>query len=179
MKKYNKITVILLVMILTCVIAITASFSWLDRPNGTVENVNKLTLTDASAVIKSKNCTVETYQCDLVGGVLNDGTVVANGEVTIASGKTQYFKTVITNSSASKNNVSLVNLELEGATSATTVNILSPLKTSETYLVEGMMSLVNHLTVAESGTVTVEWYVCNKDSSTITVSNLPEISYYS
>lgn len=175
MKKLNKITVILLALMLTCVIAITASFSWLTRPNGTTDNANAIGLT-GTAVVKTIHCTSTTYTCSMVNGALEEIVVATSGAVTIPANSTQYFKTVITNNAESKNNISLTNLQLSGGTGAT-VNCLSPLKTSVAYS-EGV-SVADHLTIDASGTLTVEWYICNKGSAEITVTNVPEIFYYS
>ena len=176
MKKFNKITVILLALMLTCVIAITASFSWLTRPNGTTDPANAIGLTGTAVVKTANNCDIQTSICNMVNGELDEGTPVLIDSVTIPANSTQYFKTVITNKADSRNNVSLTNLQLSAATA--TVNSLSPLKTSVAYK-SGGVSVAEHLTIEAKGSLTVEWYICNNGSELITVTNLPEITYYS
>lgn len=176
MKKFNKFAIICLIVILASVIALTASFSWLDRPDGTIEG-GSMRLT-ASAVVKSENCSVTTYACTLDNGKIIQGDeVTTTGSYSISAGGSQYFRSQVTNNDSVPNNISLANLNLSGAGSTQIIN-LSPLKTTSAY--SSGMYISKHLTVDANNTLNVEWYIYNSGSSDITVTfaNLPEISYY-
>ena len=170
MKKLNKLGLICVVVMLISVLAITASFSWLTRPNGEV-NANSMKLSNASAVVKSENCSVTTYACTLDNGKIIQGDeVTTTGSYSISAGGSQYFRSQVTNNDSVSNNLS-------GADSTQIIN-LSPLKTTSAY--SNGMYISKHLTVDANSTLNVEWYIYNSGSSDITVTfaNLPEISYY-
>lgn len=177
MKKLNKLGLICVVVMLISVLAITASFSWLTRPNGEVK-ANSMKLSSASAVVKSEKCSVITYACTLDNGKIIQGDeVTTTGSYSISAGGSQYFRSQVTNNDSVPNNISLANLNLSGAVSTQIIN-LSPLKTTSAY--SNGMYITKHLTVDANSTLNVEWYIYNSGSSDITVTfaNLPEISYY-
>lgn len=180
MKKLNKLGMLSVVIMLISVLAITASFSWFTRPNGTKE-ADSLSLSGVTAVVKSQDCNVKTFASKMENGLLNPSDTevsIQTDSFSIPAGGVQYFTTVVTNNSGSKTNISLTNLTLNGASSSTNINILSPIKTTMKY--QSGMTFAEHLTVDANNTLTVEWYVHNAGGSAITVSfgKLPEVSYY-
>lgn len=176
MKRNSKTTFFLLGIFLLLIIAVTISFSWFTRPNGT-GNFRSIQL-EATAVIKSENCTLETFSANMESGTLvNDRALTTADTFTIAAGKVQYFKSVVTNLSSSDMNVSITDLLLSGANGAY-INNLSPLKTTEVY--SDHISVAEHITVEASASKTIEWYIYNQNNTDITVQfrSLPQVSYY-
>lgn len=180
MKKLNKIAIICLAIILISAVAMTASFSWLNRPGSASYDGGSMEATGVSAVVKSQDCTALTYSAQLSNGkYLPQSTALKNTDsFTLAAGANQYFRTVITNSGAAKNNVSLTGLKITGTTSLT-INNLTPLNTTAAY--SDNMTLASHVTVGANGTLNVDWYIHNTSTTdvTFTVSGLPALSYYS
>ncbi len=177
MKKFNKLGLLCVIIMLITVLAITASFSWFTRPYGE-KNAHSLFLEGVTAVVKSQDCTVVTYASSMQNGVLvtEDTSVDTANTFTIPASGVQYFTTTVTNNSASDTNISLMNLSLNNAEN-TTINLLSPIKTTLQY--QNNMTFANHLKVEANKTLNVEWYIYNSGSSDITVSfrDLPQISY--
>lgn len=177
MNKMNRLGLICVIVLLIAVIAVTTSFSWLTRPSG-VTNVKNLQLSGVSAVIKSQDCTVDTYSCDIeIGDLVNDQTVLTGSSFTIPAGERQYFKSVVTNSGNSKTSISLTNLKLSGMDGSVTINNLNPLKTTSGY--SENMNIAEHLSVDAKGTLNIEWYIYNgsKSEKSISFTSLPAISY--
>lgn len=174
MKKLNKATMLLLSSLLLLVITLMATFSWFPRVTSGDDTYGKLGLS-TTAVIKSDTATVTTYECEMVNGNLEQKTALSNGStVTIPANGTVHFRSIISDTAA-QNSTSLTGLKLSGG-SGITVCVLSPLKTSEAYS-EGM-TLIEHIQTkgANSGGV-VEWYLYNSGGeTTVTLTQLPQIS---
>lgn len=180
MKKLNKLGIIAICVIILSALTTTATFSWLARPGATPVEGNSMQLS-ASAVVKSDKVSATTYLATLENGVLKVGEAVVKDSTkfTIDKGKTQYFRTVVTNSSANKNNIILGGMKLSNGSNLT-VNCLSPLKTSASYDSNGT-SITQHLMIDGNGTLNVDWYIYNGGSgalNNITISTLPSVQSY-
>lgn len=180
MKKLNKLGVIAICVIILSALTTTATFSWLARPGATPVEGASMHLS-ASAVVKSNTTTATTYLATLENGVLKPEVdpITTSTQFTIDAGKTQYFRTVVTNSSANKNNIMLGGMKLSSY-SGVTVNCLSPLKTSVSYDNNGT-AITQHLTIDGNGTLNVDWYIYNGDTSAlnnITMTTLPSVQSY-
>lgn len=176
MKRNHKTLFVLLCAFFLFVIAVTVSFSWFTRPNGT-GNFRSMQL-EATAIIKSENCTIETFSAEMKNGKLvSPQTLTTADSFIIPAGKVQYFKSVVTNPSDSDMSVSITDLQLSGA-EGTYINNLSPLKTTEAYA--DHIAVAEHITVEAGASKTIEWYIYNQNTADITVQfrTLPQISYY-
>ena len=179
MRKFNRQSFLCLMIMLLSVLIITISFSWFTRPNGSV-NAHSLALRDVTAVIKSEYSTAVTYKSTLNDGLLmvdESSSVTSDDTFTLKSGEVQYFTTKVTNNNATKTNISLNKLTLNGATGAK-INMLSPVKNTAGYT--SNMVLVEHIVVEAGETVNVEWYIYNPTSSDMTIkfTTMPEIDYF-
>lgn len=174
MKSSTKMKVCTLLSFVLLIFLISASFSWFDRPYGTV-NANSFWLSATAVAKLNSKCSVyETDSCSFVDGKLTEddtrNTVIKAGEV-------GYFRTKIENKGAVKNNISLSGLLLNGTNVSATVSCLSPLKTTSVY--SDQLIVAKHITISANSTLYVDWYVKNTGSSSITVFQFPtHISYY-
>lgn len=179
MKKLNKINLLLIGVIFLSLAMITSSFAWISRPSDTAQEGKNLNL-NTSAVIKSNSCTATTYQATMTDGSLAKGEAISSAAAsfTAPAGEAVYFVTEISNSSGSRNNISLAGLALSGATNDISVHVLSPANNYSSY--SDNMSIIEHAVVESNGTLAVEWYVYNSSATNLSLSftSLPTVSYY-
>lgn len=172
MKSSTKMKVCTLLSFVLLIFLISSSFSWFDRPYGTV-NANSFGLSATAVAKMNSKCSVyETDSCSFVDGKLTEDDT---SNTVIKAGEVGYFRTKIKNTGTVKNNINLSGLKLS-STSAT-VSCLSPLKTTSNY--SSGMIVAKHIAISANSTLYVDWYIKNTGSSSITVSTFPTIiSYY-
>lgn len=178
MKKINKSIIVILALSLAFIITVTLSFSWFSRPNGTDSTKYRGLQYTGSAIIKSEqDILITTYKCSLQSGNLDNIVAVNTGDsFTIKAGESQYFRSVLSNTSTSENSVSLTGLSVTGTTDLQVCNFY-PLKDYENY--SDGITFAKHITVEASGNTNVDWFLYNKSGSdvTITIASLPQVSY--
>lgn len=188
MKKLNKFTrtVILLVICLLSVITIT--FSWLNRPGGYADGVyNELTLlvpndtasNAKSAYVKHTDLTVSTYSGSIENGSFKDegAAALSNGaSVTVPAQSCMYFRTTLQNTNQ---------------TAPTRFSLKAPVISSDTLSVFAFAPISNtedslggyivkNIEVKAGSSVNIDWYFCNEDSTstTVTINTLPTAEFY-
>ena len=179
MRKFNRHSLLCLMIMLLSVLIITISFSWFTRTNGSA-NAHSLELSNVTAVIKSEESTAVTYKSTLIDGLLKvdeTAAVTSANTFTVNAGEVQYFTTKVTNNDTTNTNLSLNNLSLSGATGAK-INMLLPVKNTANY--SSGMVIAEHITVNAGETVNVEWYIYNPTTSAMTIkfNSMPQIDYY-
>lgn len=163
------------ILVLTLILAVASTFSWYDRTVEANEDGNRLNFNHTAFVNNGETIDVKTYAGVLENGVVeyddSEGKELDGTDVTIKSGKVNYFKTVLKDTGNQGN--SLVSLYInEISSSSVTLNnihigLIAPekvykhhtaTKTGANFALKNVC-IEDNLFIKNKGTVTVYWFI--------------------